>query len=351
MINKPTILVVDDAPENIELLSGVLRPHYKVKAATYGDKALQIVNGKQRPDMILLDIMMPGMDGYEVCRRLKSDPATSSIPVIFFTAMSEEEDEEKGLNLGAVDYIPKPIRPAIVLARIRTHLALYDQNRELEEKVRERTEELHDTRLEVIRRLSRAAEFRDDQTGLHVTRMSHYARLIAQALNVSDEWTDLVFSAAPMHDVGKIAIPDKILLKPGRLNGDEWEIMKMHSLHGAEIIGDHPSEVMQMAKVVALTHHEKWDGAGYPKGLKGTDIPLAGRIVALADVFDSLVSERCYKKAWAVEEAVVYIDEHSGRQFDPELVELFHSCLDDILKIKQEFPDKESLNIIDFSKA
>ena len=336
---KQTILVVDDTPENIDVLSGVLRPDYKVKAALNGEKALKIAAGTPKPDMILLDIMMPGMDGYEVCRRLKSDPATKKIPIIFITAKSEVEDEKKGLDLGAVDYITKPISPPIVLARARTQLALYDQNRELERRVAERTEELNQTRLEVIRRLGRAAEFKDNETGLHVIRMSHYSRLMAEALNVSDEWTDLVFNAAPMHDIGKIGIPDHILLKPGKLDDDEWTIMRKHPEFGAAIIGDHASELMRFSREIALTHHEKYDGSGYPAKLAGDDIPLSGRIIAIADVFDALTTERPYKKAWTVEDAVKLIDENSGSHFDPELVPIFHEVMPEILDIKEQYAE------------
>lgn len=334
--DKQTILVVDDTPENIDVLSGVLRPEYKVKAALYGEYALKIASGAPKPDMILLDIMMPVMDGYEVCRQLKANPATARIPVIFVTSKKQEEDEKKGLNMGAVDYITKPINPSIVLARVHTQLALYDQNRVLEQKVRERTEELQQTRLEIIRRLGLAAEFKDNETGLHVIRMSHYSRLIAEVVEHGDEWSDLIFNAAPMHDIGKIGIPDKILLKPGKLDNEEWKLMRKHPEFGAAIIGKHSSELMQMSREIALSHHEKWDGSGYPYKLKGKAIPLSGRIVAIADVFDALTTERPYKKAWTVEDAVRLIDENSGSHFDPGLVSLFHVVMSEILDIKKQ---------------
>lgn len=336
---KQLVLVVDDTPDNIDVLSSVLRPEYRVKAALNGERALQIANAEPMPDMILLDIMMAGMDGYEVCRQLKANPATSNIPIIFVTARNQEEDEKKGLELGAVDYITKPISPAIVLARVHTHLSLYDQNRVLERKVRERTEELLDTRLEIIRRLGRAAEYRDNETGLHVIRMSHYSRLIAEAVERGHAWSDLVFNAAPMHDIGKIGIPDNILLKPGRLDDDEWKVMRQHPAFGAAIIGDHGSELLKMAKEIALTHHEKWDGSGYPNGLKGEEIPLTGRIVAIADVFDALTSQRPYKQAWPVEEAVKLIDVNAGVHFDPRLVPLFHTVMREILDIKEQYAE------------
>ena len=324
MLDRQTILVVDDTPENIDVLSGVLRSEFKVKAALNGERALKIAFAEEKPDMILLDIMMPEMDGYEVCRQLKANPATSSIPVIFITAKNQEEDEKKGLELGAVDYITKPINPSIVKARIYTHLALYDQNRELERKVKERTIELDETRLQIIQRLGRAAEFKDNETGLHVIRMSHYTKLIAQAYGGNEVWVELLFNAAPMHDIGKIGIPDGILLKPEKLDANEWEIMKSHTVIGAEIIGDHPSPLLQLSSTIALRHHEKWDGTGYPYGLAEEDIALEGRIVAIADVFDALTSNRPYKKEWSVEDAMLLIDRESGKHFDPSLVSLFH---------------------------
>lgn len=338
-IEKPIILVVDDTPENIDVLSGLLRAEYKVKAALNGERALKVVE-KSKPDMILLDIMMPGMDGYEVCRRLKANPATANIPVIFISAKNAEQDERTGLELGAVDYITKPISPAITKRRIETHLDLYNQNRALEQKVAERTADLEETRLEVIRRLGRAAEYKDNETGQHVIRMSHYTRLIAEAwVGEKNAWTELLFNAAPMHDIGKIGIPDRVLLKPGKLDKEEWEIMQQHTVYGYEILGEQSTELMKMAKEVALTHHEKWDGSGYPNNLLGEEIPLESRIVAIADVFDALTSERPYKKAWSIEDAVKLIDESAGSHFDPELVPFFHEVLPDILEIKQEHSD------------
>jgi len=336
---KKIILIVDDTAENIDVLSGVLRGRFKVKAALNGEKALKIAGTEPQPCMILLDIMMPGMDGYEVCRQLKSNPATSKIPVIFVTGKSEEDDEKLGLELGAVDYITKPINPSLVVARVNTHLALYDQNLALENKVQERTQELVDTRLKIIQRLGRAAEFKDNETGLHVIRMSHYSRLIAEALDYGEAWTSLIFNAAPMHDIGKIGIPDHILLKPGKLDATEWTLMQQHPQFGADIIGDHDSELLQTCRVIALTHHEKWDGSGYPNNLKGDEIPIEGRIIAIADVFDALTTERPYKQAWTVEAAVALIDENAGSHFDPDLVKLFHEALPSILDIKETYAE------------
>ncbi|MCP5163039.1 MAG: two-component system response regulator [Hahellaceae bacterium] len=339
--DKQVILVVDDTPENIDVLRGTLREDYKVKAALNGEKALALAFAEPHPDLILLDIMMPGLDGYDVCKALKSNPSTRRIPVIFITAKTAEEDEEKGLSLGAVDYITKPISPPIVQARAKTHLALSNQNRYLEQKVRERTRELHETRLEIIRRLGRAAEFKDNETGLHVIRMSHYSRLIAQSVCTDPQWVELLFNAAPMHDIGKIGIPDRILLKPERLDQDEWEIMKKHPEFGAKIIGEHPSELLRMAREIALTHHEKWDGSGYPNQLTGEQIPLASRIIALADVFDALTTQRPYKKAWPVDEALKYINDKRGQHFDPGLVDILPQILPEILEIKQRYSENK----------
>ena len=339
---RQTILVVDDTPENIDVLSGTLRADYKVKAALNGEKALKLALAEPHPDLILLDIMMPGLDGYQVCQTLKADPLTRKIPVIFITAKSEEEDEQKGLALGAVDYITKPISPPIVKARVKTHLALSNQNRFLEQKVRERTEELHLTRLEIIRRLGRAAEFKDNETGLHVIRMSHYARLLAEAVSKDPQWTDLLFNAAPMHDIGKIGIPDSILLKSGKLDDDEWAIMRKHPEYGANIIGEHSSELMQMAKEIALSHHEKWDGTGYPKGLKGEQIPLSGRIIAIADVFDALTTKRPYKQAWTVDDTLQFLNDNSGKHFDPNLIPLFMNLLPEVMEIKEKYGEEQA---------
>ena len=338
--NKPIILVVDDTPDNIEVLRWVLLDEYRVMAATNGKKALNIAQGIPKPDLILLDVMMPDIDGYEVCKRLKSDPRTSKIPVIFLTTKDETENEKMGLGLGAVDYIHKPIKPSIVQARVRTHLNLYNQNRQLGKRVREKTEELNEARLEITQRLGRAAEFRDNETGMHVIRMGHYSRLIAESLGIGEEWTDLILHAAPMHDVGKIGIPDKILLKPGKLSPKEWEIMKTHSSIGGKIFSGGTSRIMKMSRAIALTHHEKWDGSGYPEGLKGEKIPLEGRIVAVADVFDALTSERPYKKAWPIEESVALIEQESGKHFDPKVVQAFLKALPDILEIKDKFADR-----------
>lgn len=334
------ILIVDDEPNNIDILSNVLSDEFDILAATNGAKAIEIAC-KQSPQAILLDVMMPNMDGYEVCQHLKKDPATSEIPVIFVTSKTEDDDEAYGLSIGAVDYIAKPISPPIVKTRVKTQISLHNQNRLLQNQVAARTSELHETQLKIIQRLGRAAEYRDNETGFHVIRMSHYARLIAEAYGGNPYWVDLLYNAAPMHDVGKIGIPDHILLKPGRLDDDEMTIMRRHCEFGAEILGMDDNPLLQLSRSIALTHHEKWDGSGYPNSLSGEDIPLEGRITAIADVFDALTSERPYKKAWDVEDAANFIQENSGSHFDPNLAALFDRVFDDVLKIKSEYKDND----------
>lgn len=339
-VEKQTILIVDDTPENLMVLDEILRADYKVKAANNGERALKIALSGNPPDLILLDIMMPGLSGYQVCEKLKSESATRKIPIIFVTAMSEVEDEAKGFELGAVDYITKPVSPPVVKARVKTHLALYDQTRELERMVRNRTVELDKTRLAIVERLGRAGEFRDNETGMHVIRVAHYCRLIGQAAGMNEEDVELLFTAAPMHDIGKIGIRDNVLLKPGKLDDNEFIIMRSHAPIGGEILGEHESGLMAMARLIALTHHEKWNGTGYPNKIKGEQIPLVGRITAIADVFDALTSERPYKKAWPIEEAVALIQREAGESFDPNLVEKFNSVLPEIIEARITYADK-----------
>lgn len=338
-MEKQTILVVDDVPENIDILKGILQSQYKVKVALNGKKALAITESSP-PDLILLDIMMPDMDGYEVCRRIKKNSSTKDIPVIFVTAKSAETDEAEGFELGAVDYVKKPVSPLLVRARVKTQLALYDQNRMLEKKVKQRTSELETTRLEIIRRLGRAAEFKDNETGLHVIRMSYYSAHIARKAGMTEDDVYMLLNAAPMHDVGKIGIPDNIILKPGKLNDDEWDIMRTHPQIGADIIGNHSDGLLHLAREIALAHHEKWDGSGYPAGLAGEDIPFSGRIVAIADVFDALTTERPYKKAWPVEKALAVMEGNSGSHFDPALVDVFFKSIDELLNVRNKYQEQ-----------
>ncbi|GIU21316.1 two-component system response regulator [Shewanella schlegeliana] len=339
-MDKATILVVDDTPENIDILVGILGGDYRVKVAIDGPKALALAS-KTTPDLILLDVMMPGMNGYEVCKRLKQEPLTCHIPVIFVTALSDVADETQGFELGAVDYITKPVSAPVVKARVKTHLALYDQKRLLEQEVKVRTKELEETRFEIIRRLGRAAEYKDNETGLHVIRMSHYARLLAVQSGLPEYYCELIYNAAPMHDIGKIGTPDSILKKPAKLDDAEWTEMQLHAEIGAEIIGEHNDPLLEMARRIALTHHEKWDGSGYPNGLSAEEIPIEGRIVAIADVFDALTSIRPYKKAWTVEATMALIEDEAGKQFDPELVEHFKQITDELTKVRDAHNETE----------
>ncbi|HET8870026.1 MAG TPA: two-component system response regulator [Aquabacterium sp.] len=342
-LRRATILVADDSPQNIELLSRVLGSEYRIKVATSGEKALQIAYSDEPPDLILLDIMMPDLSGHEVCRRIKANPDRRRIPIIFVTAMSTIEDESLGLAIGAVDYITKPISPPLVQARVRTHLALYDQARELERMVAQRTSELVATRQQIIRRLGRAAEYKDNETGNHVIRMSHVARLIGQQAGLGPEALQLLFQTAAMHDVGKIGIPDQILLKPGPLTDEERKVIRTHPQIGADIIGKHDNELLATARTIALTHHERWDGTGYPQGLKGEQIPLFGRIVAIADVFDALVNRRPYKEPLPVSQALAIMTEERGKHFDPHLLDCFLQQQFEILKIMDLYSDERGV--------
>ncbi len=336
---RQTILIVDDNKVNVDVLAMLLASDYKIKVALDGKRALQIAHKAPPPDMVLLDVMMPEMDGYEVCQKLKENPLTANIPVIFVTAKDAEADERYGFSLGAVDYITKPISPSIVFARVRTHLALHNQTRELSVLVKERTRELEDERIEVIQRLGRAAEFKDDETGRHITRVSHYARILAAGIGLSEECVEILFYATPMHDIGKIGIPENILNKPGKLTAEEFDVIKRHPHYGGDILGESKSRLLTVARNVALYHHEKWDGSGYPEGLKGEAIPLEARVMAVADVFDAVTSKRPYKEPWPIEKAVQMIQDSAGSHFDPQVVKVFTDNLDDITRVHQTYSD------------
>ena len=349
---KATVLVVDDTPENLTLMASLLKDKYKVRVAKSGEAALGMVApGEPLPDLILLDIMMPGMDGYEVCRRLKSEPVTRDIPIIFLTAMTATEDETKGLDLGAADFITKPVNPPIVLARVATQLHakavadfLKDQNVFLEKEVQKRTREVAAIQDVTILAMASLAETRDNETGNHIRRTQHYVKVLAEKLKnhprfsdfLTDHTIEMLFKSAPLHDIGKVGIPDRILLKPGRLTPDEFEIIKTHTTLGLEAIQNAESQLgtdvkfLTLAKEIAYGHHEKWDGGGYPQGLSGDDIPVSGRIMAIADVYDALISRRVYKDAMPHEKAKAIIVEGKGNHFDPDIVDAF-------LELQQEF--------------
>ena len=341
---QQTILIVDDAPENLNVLNELLMQHYQIRAATSGSKALRIATSTPTPDLILLDVMMPGMDGYQVFERLRADPKTRDIPVIFVTAMDTLEAEMRGLELGAVDYIAKPIVPPILLARVRTQLELKrardrlkGEKAWLETEVSRRMRENDLIQLVSIRALAHLAETRDPETGNHILRTQGYVRLMASHLKnhprfnglVTDHYIELIARSAPLHDIGKVGIPDSILTKPGPLTPEEWAIMRTHAKLGSDAIElaeqdvDQRVEFLCLAKEIAHWHHEKWDGTGYPDGLAGEAIPLSARIMAIADVFDALISKRVYKGAMPPEEARTIIAEGKGRHFDPDLTQIF----------------------------
>ncbi len=321
---RPTLLAVDDEPTNLKVLNEVLGKDYRLIFAKSGEQALTLASQK-RPDLILLDVMMPNMSGFDVCKALKQDQETAAIPVIFVTAMQEEIDEANGFSLGAVDYITKPISPAIVRARVKNHLSLVQADL------------LKSAQLELIQRLSHAAEYKDNETGEHIIRMSRYCHIIALAVGMGEQQAESLLLAAPMHDIGKIGIPDNILLKPGKLDNDEYQHMKAHATIGADILAGSNSALIQLAHRLALEHHERFDGNGYPNGLKGEEISIEGRICSIADVFDALTSRRPYKEPWPVEQAIELMREEKGKHFDPELVDVFISQLDEILAVKEKY--------------
>ena len=353
-VNKlHTVLLVDDTPANLSLLSNLLKEQYRVKVANNGTKALELAAAAP-PDLVLLDIMMPEMDGYEVCRRLKAAEATHLVPVIFLTAKTEVADEELGFAVGAVDFIHKPISPPIVMARVKTHLQvkawqdfLQDQNAWLKAEVERRLSEVSRLQESSILVMVSLAEFRDECTGNHIRRTQEYARMLAEQLSHSPKHfaqltpphIELITKSAPLHDIGKIAIPDHILLKPGKLTPEEFDVIKTHALRGFEMLrtaGSYMGEqgdFLAMAMEIARCHHEKWDGSGYPNALTGEQIPLPARIMAVADVFDALMTTRPYKPAMPLEKAVAIIMEGSGTHFDPQLVEAFLAIQDDFKRI------------------
>lgn len=356
-IRSHTILIVDDSEANRMILHDqVITLGHMPVLAENGLVALEKVV-EFKPDLLLLDIMMPKMDGYQVLARLKSDSHMRHIPVIMVSANDEIESVVNCIEQGAMDYLVKPFSPVLLKARIKAALAnkfLHDQeeahretirqyNEKLEERVRERTKDLEETRLEVIQRLGRAAEYRDNETGQHVLRMSHFAARLAKELGMNDMECAMIKLASPMHDIGKIGIPDDILLKPGPLTKDERKIMETHTTIGGEILGGGKSELIKMAETIALTHQEKWDGTGYPKGLKKEEIPIAGRITAICDVFDAMTSKRPYKEAYPIEYALDFISSQSGKHFDPHLVKVFHQIVPDLKKIKEKFSKEENL--------
>jgi putative two-component system response regulator len=362
LLARPTILLVDDTPENLTLMSGLLKNLYKVKVANSGEKALNMVMADAKPDLILLDIMMPGMSGYEVIRALKKSPDTSAIPVIFLTAMGSGEDEMAGLALGAADYITKPISPPIVMARVKTQLEnkaaadfLRDHNNFLEAEVNKRTQELMAVQDVTIMVMASLAETRDSDTGNHIRRTQFYVKALAEELRahprfagfLSEHTIGMLFKSAPLHDIGKVGIPDRILLKPGKLTPEEFEIMKTHTTLGRNAIEAAEKqlgidvEFLKMAKDIAYYHQEKWDGSGYPTGARGEAIPVSARLMAVADVYDALISRRVYKDGMPHEKAVTIIVEGKGQHFDPDIVDAFVRVQDAFREIARRYADTD----------
>ena len=351
-----TILIVDDTPENLSVLNGLLSPLHRVRAVNSGQRALRAAASQPRPDLILLDVMMPGMDGYEVIGRLQADPGTADIPVIFVSALDGSDDEERGLTLGAKDYITKPIRPAIVIARVKAHLDLKAARDRLQDSNRSLGEEIDQIQDVSIRALARLAEIRDPETGNHLRRTQNYVRTLAMELRshprfaafLTEHNIDVLFKSAPLHDIGKVGIKDDILRKPGRLTPEEWEVMKTHSLLGYEALKQAESEAeksiefLSMAKDIAHYHHEKWDGSGYPAGLAGDLIPISARLMALADVFDALINPRVYKGAFSLQRALQIIREGRGSHFDPDVVDAFFAREEEFIAIAMRHADGEA---------
>ena len=361
--SKPTVLVIDDAPDNLALISRLLKDSYQVRVAQHGEMGLRVALTSPPPDLILLDTMMPDLDGYEVCRRLKSNPASRAIPVIFLNAQTDLQDEQKGLLLGAVDYITKPISPSLMLARVATQIALKtnvdflrDNNAFLEQEVARRIEDLSAAQDVTILAMTSLAETRDSDTGNHIRRIQHYVRALALALKDHPRFADdlgpqaisLLFKSAPLHDIGKFGIPDRILLKPSSLSPEEFEIMKTHTTLGFEAIeqaekalGLQPP-MLRTAKEIVLSHQEKWDGSGYPQGLKGDAIPMSARLMAVADVYDALISQRVYKAALPHDRAVQIVFQGRGSHFDPDMVDAFIGIQDEFQAVAERFADSDS---------
>ena len=350
------VIVVDDTETNIDILVETLGDTYDVSVAMDGESALEDID-ESKPDLILLDIMMPGMDGYEVCETLKKDDSTKDIPVIFLTAMTEEQDEARGLALGAVDYITKPFSPDLVKSRVKNQLELKRHRDHLEELVQERTRELMITQDATIYALATLAEYRDPETGGHIKRTQYYVIALSEHLKnhpkfssfLNDATISLLYKSAPLHDIGKVGVEDSILLKPGKLTDEEFDEMKRHTTYGsdtiarieAEIGNDITSAFLRLGREIAHTHQEKWDGSGYPQGLAGDEIPISGRLMAIADVYDALISKRVYKPPFSHSKAVSIIEEGKGQHFDPDMVDAFLEIGEKFREIAIEYADHE----------
>ncbi|MBB3167202.1 HD domain-containing phosphohydrolase [Simiduia aestuariiviva] len=349
-VHQGRILIVDDNSVNIVIVEKILRQDGFVHIDSTTDaKAVREMYLEHHYDAILLDVHMPEMNGFEVMEQLLEDHPNDYLPILVLTADHSPETRHLALSSGAKDFISKPFERVEVLFRVRNlvevrmlHKSLLESREHLEQKVRERTRQLYEAQIKLIECLGKAAEYRDTDTGMHVVRMSHASALLARQMGLSEEECEIILHASPMHDIGKIAIPDDVLLKQGKLDSKEWQTMKTHAEVGAEILGHYDSRLMEVAAIIAKTHHERWDGKGYPQGLKGEEIPLYTRIVSVCDVFDALTSNRPYKVAWPVAKALDYLKDNSGTQFDPQVVQEFVAILDQVLDIRQQFPDQQA---------
>jgi putative two-component system response regulator len=337
---RSVVLAVDDDTDLLGLMAKVLGAQYEVLTASDPGTALELAGGEPRPDLILLDVDMPGASGFELIRVLKDEGRTAHIPVVFLTARTDPQDQTEGFELGAADYITKPINAAVLRARVRIQLALANRNAELERQVAERTAQLESTRAQLIRRLARAMEMHESAAvGNRVLRLANYAKLIAQAAGAKPAVCEAMMTAAPLHDVGKLGVPSEILRKPEKLSAPDWERVKRHPQLGAEIIGEHDDPLLKLARQIALTHHEHWDGTGYPQGLKGEAIPWPGRVMAVVDAFEAMTSTQFYRAPKSVEEAAGEIEKGKGRRYDPAVVEAFKKALPVMRKVRETYSD------------
>ena len=349
MSQRPVILVADDSEDIRNLFGVMLKKNYDVKFAVNSDETLAGADTDPLPDLILLDVEMPELDGYEVCARLKANPSLSHIPVIFVTARTDPRDQAQGLRAGAVDYIVKPISAPITMLRVKTQLALVDQRRALEDQILARTEELHETRLQLIRRLARAMEYREGGLTNRVMRVTHYVQQLARALGLKDKVVELLSEAAPLYDIGKLGISEYILKNTDKLDEKDWQEIRRHPEIGAGIIGEHKDPLLEQARIMALTHHERWDGTGYPKKLKGDAIPLAGRIMAVADAFEAMTATQRHRSPIGVVEAGRIVVGESGKQFDPKVVAAFTKVARNFENVRSHFKDElEGIHDLDF---
>jgi len=352
MSHRPVILVADDSEDIRNLFGVMLKKHYDVKLAANSDETLAAADTEPLPDLILLDVEMPSLNGYEVCARLKANPVLSHIPVIFVTSRSDPKDQARGLMAGAVDYITKPISAPIVMLRVKNHLALVDQRRALEDQVMQRTEELQDTRMELIRRLARAMEIREGGLTNGVVRTCEYVALLTQALGLKSKVVEILSQASPLHDIGKLGVPENVLQKADALNKVEWDLVHKHPEIGAAIIGEHRDPLLEQARVMALTHHERWDGTGYPNKLKGNEIPVPGRIMALVDAYEAMTTTQRYHSPITTQEAAKRIVAESGRQFDPSVVTAFAKVIREFEAVHAKYKDElEGIHNLDFAGA